>query len=101
MNESIQKLLKKLAEDPETAAKLRAVKDPDEAYAVVSSIQDGFTKEEFIAAAQEIRASMQSSGDLSDEDLSKVAGGVTSEDVAKSAGEVISTSMEALSYAMV
>ena len=45
MNENIKKLLEKVAQDPELSAKMRAIQDPDEAYKVASSLQDGFTKE--------------------------------------------------------
>ena len=47
MNENIKLLAKKLSEDEAMQAKLKAIRDPDEAYALVSSIQGGITKEEF------------------------------------------------------
>ena len=73
MNESIKKFLEKLAQDPELIAKLSAIQDPDEAYKLASSVQDGFTREEFITAMKEIAAA---DGDLTDADLKKFAGGV-------------------------
>ena len=78
MNENIRKFLEKVVNDPETAAKLNAVKDPEEAYEIASSLQDGFTKEEFISAMNKIYEDSKNN-DLSDEDLKNVAGGGTSE----------------------
>ena len=78
MNENIKKLLEKVAQDPELSAKMRAIQDPDEAYKVASSLQDGFTKEEFLNAMKELAVA---SGDLSDDDLKKFAGGGGSMDV--------------------
>ena len=43
MNENIKKFLEKAAQDPELTAKMSAVRDPDEAYELASSLQDGFT----------------------------------------------------------
>ena len=78
MNENIQTFLKMVAEDPELQAQFSQIKDPDEAYALASSIQPGFTKEEFVETMTAIKESM--SEDLTDEDLAKSAGG-DSEDV--------------------
>ena len=75
MNENIKLFLEKLAKDPEATAKISAIRDPEEAYAFASSMQDGFTKEEFISAMEELKEASKDSGDLTDEDLSKVAGG--------------------------
>ena len=52
--------------------------DPDEAYTLASSIQPGFTKEEFVETMNAIKDAV--SEDLTDEDLAKSAGGDT-EDV--------------------
>ena len=101
MNENIQKFLKRLSEDPEVAAKFNAVKDPDEAYTIASSIQDGFTKEEFMAAVEAIKASMQSSGELSDEDLNKVAGGDASEVVSDITESVLASAVSALEMCLI
>ena len=75
MNENIKKLMKTVSENPEIAAKFSGVTDPEEAFKLASSIQDGFTKEEFMAAVEAVEAYMEGSKELSDEDLSKVAGG--------------------------
>ena len=79
MNENIRKFLEKLAQTPEIAAKLSAIKDPDEAYALASSVQDGFTKEEFISSMEQLRDSADNSAELSDEDIGKMAGGTIGE----------------------
>ena len=76
MIENIKKFLEKAAQDPELTAKLSAVQNPDEAYELASSVQDGFTKEEFIAAMKELAAV---NDDLSNADLKKFSGGGESE----------------------
>lgn len=78
MNENIQMFLQKLAQDPEVIAKFNATRDPDEAYALASSLQDGFTKEEFISAMTQVSAALENQ-DLSDEDLEKISGGGSTE----------------------
>jgi len=70
MNEKIKLFLEKAEKDEALAAKLSAIKNPDEAYALAASVQDGFTKEEFVAAMEGIR-----NGDLTADDLGKLAGG--------------------------
>ncbi|MBQ9612633.1 MAG: Nif11-like leader peptide family RiPP precursor [Lachnospiraceae bacterium] len=75
MNENIKKFLEKLSNDPEAIAKMSAIRDPEEAYQLASSMQDGFTKEEFISVMEAFRESGKPREDLSDEDLMKVAGG--------------------------
>ena len=75
MNEKVAAALRKIAEDENLLAKLRACADPDEAYAVASSVGNGFTKEEFLSAMDELRASAQNATDVSNEELSKMAGG--------------------------
>ena len=47
MNENIQKMLELLSQDEEAMKKLSAIHDPDEAYALVTAIHGGYTKEEF------------------------------------------------------
>ena len=56
MNENIKKFLEKVARDPELTAKMRAVQDPDEAYRLASSLQDGFTKEDYQALVSKMFA---------------------------------------------
>ena len=70
MNENIVLFLKQVEQDEALIAKLNAIKDPDEAYALAASVQDGFTKEEFISAMEQLN-----SGELSDDDLAAMAGG--------------------------
>ncbi len=61
-------------------------KSPEEAYAIASSVQDGFTFEEFVDAMTKLRDSMSQNAELTDEDLAKAAGGLTS-------GEEVSVSV--------
>ena len=74
MNENIKKFLEKLSLDQEAQAKFLATKDPDEAYRLASAIQDGFTKEEFIAAMEEM-AKEAKLDEINDNDLNTLAGG--------------------------
>ena len=75
MIEKILLFLQKVEEDEALAAKLSAIKNPDEAYAIATTVQDGFTKEEFVTAMEGIR-----NGDLTADDLGKLAGGVDVDD---------------------
>ena len=74
MNENFRLFFEKVAADPELQAKLSECKSPDEAYALASGIQEGFTKEEFIEEMTKIKNSMEEN--LTDEDLAKSAGGM-------------------------
>ena len=56
--------------------------NPDEAYAVASAVQDGFTKQEFVEVMQAINA--QAANEISDDDLAQVAGGGFWDDFKKS-----------------
>ena len=71
MNEKVIQFLKKIEQDEALAAKFQGVTNPDEAYALAASVQDGFTKEEFISAMEQIN-----NGELSQDDLAAMAGGV-------------------------
>ena len=73
MNENIKVLLEKLSKDEATVAKLQAIKDPDEAYALVSSIQGGISKEEFIDTMKKLQGAAE--GELSDSEVAAAAGG--------------------------
>ena len=75
MNENIKLLLEKLGKDEAALAKLQAITDPDEAYALVSTIQGGYTKEELIETMKKIQAA--GDGELSDEEVSAAAGGTS------------------------
>ena len=79
MNENFRLFLEKLEADPELQRKLSQAANPDEAYVIASSIQQGFTKEEFIEEMTKIKNAMDEN--LSDEDLAKSAGGVDRQDV--------------------
>ena len=79
MNENIKKFLVKLEQSPDLQAQFAQIRDPDEAYKLAASVQDGFTKEEFVSEMKKIHDA-QSEG-LSEEDLDKVAGGVDEVDI--------------------
>lgn len=82
MNENIRKFLEKVEADPDLQAKLSQIRDPDEAYNVASSVQDGFTKEEFIEEMARLKEAAEEN--LTDEDLAKSAGGIDGTDVVTS-----------------
>ena len=84
MNENIKKFLVKLEKSPELQAQLSQLRDPEEAYKLAASIQDGFTKEEFVSEMKKIHDA-QSEG-LSEEDLDKVAGGLDDQDISMLTG---------------
>ena len=73
MNENIKIMLEKLARDEESLKKLAAVRDPDEAYAIVSAIQGGYTKEEFVETMKTLDEQLNQ--DLSENDLAHTSGG--------------------------
>lgn len=73
MNENIKAFLEKLSADQELQTKFSQIKDVDEAYALASSIQSGFTKDEFITEMTKIKEAMEE--DLTDADLAKSSGG--------------------------
>ena len=73
MNENITKMLEMLSRDEEAQKKLEATHDPDEAYAIVSKIHGGYTKEEFVEAMKTINDAINQ--DLNGEDLAQTAGG--------------------------
>ncbi len=111
MNENIRIMLEKLSQDEEAQKKLSAIRDPEEAYQLVTSIHGGYTKEEFIAVATSIQNQLNQ--DLSEEDMTKVAGGVDPKDidtlemmsyatevVSKTVSSIISTSVVIYSSAM-
>jgi predicted ribosomally synthesized peptide with nif11-like leader len=90
MNENIKLLLEKLNEDESIVAKLKEIKDPDEAYALVSSVQGGFTKEEFIDAMMKLGNA--DSNELSDEEVAAAAGGLSTSDIIRKTKSIALTS---------
>ena len=76
MNENIKKFLEKLSQDEQLAAKFDACKNADEAYAVASGAVEGFSKEEFVSAMEQVKAAIDASTTLTEDDISKMAGGV-------------------------
>ena len=91
MNENIKVFLEKLAADQELQARFAQLKDPDQAYELASSIQPGFTKDEFVTEMTKIKEAMDE--DLTDDDLAKSSGGDAGDVVASvtvSAATVVS-----------
>lgn len=85
MKNEIKLFLEKLADDTDLQEKMAACKTPEEAYNIASSVQPGFTIEEFIEVMTTVKESIEAGEALSDEDLAKAAGGVTSDDLDKAA----------------
>lgn len=73
MKEELKLFYQKVAEDRELQEKMQSCKSPEEVYVIASSVQDGFTFEEFTEATAELYE--QTTAELSDEDLAKAAGG--------------------------
>ena len=73
MNENIKKFLEKVEQSPELQAQFDQIRDPEEAYKLAASIQDGFTKDEFISEMKKLYEAMLQN--LSEEDIAQVAGG--------------------------
>ena len=101
-NENIKYLLRKVANDQELAKKFSAIKDVDEAYELASSIQSGFSKEEFLEAVQKVKSAFDTFNELSDEDLAKVAGGLSTTQVAtiSVSGSVVSGAVTAIAVVL-
>ena len=66
-------ILEKVSEDADLQAKFSQIKDLDEAYALASSVQSGFTKEELVSEMNKIKEAMEEN--LTDEDMARSAGG--------------------------
>ena len=77
MNENIKTLLTQIAESEELQAKFAGLDTPEKAYELAKTLQDGFTKEEFLEAAKEIAEAQID--DVSDEELAAAAGGTDAE----------------------
>ncbi len=80
-NENILKFLEKVGKDKELQDKLSKIRNPDEAYKLASSVQDGFTKEEFDAEMQRLYA--EAIKDISEDDIAKIAGGLSGGDISR------------------
>ncbi len=72
-NENIMRFLEKVAEDKEMQAKFAIIRNPEEAYKLASSVQGGFTQEEFVAEMKKLFE--EATKELSDDDIAKLAGG--------------------------
>ena len=93
MKEEIKLFVLKILNDTELEKNLQACKSPEEAYAFASSVQEGFTYEEFVEAMTKLyEVANQDEIELSDEDLAKAAGGATTDEIV---GTVITTVISA------
>ena len=70
MNENIVLFLKRVEQDAALAGRFNGITNPDEAYALASSMQGDFTKEEFMEAMGKINQ-----GELTQDDLAQMSGG--------------------------
>ena len=77
MNENIKKFLAKVEQSPELQAQFSKIRNIDEAYKLAATVQDGFTKEEFISEMKKLYENAIQ--DLSEEDIAKIAGGLSDE----------------------
>ena len=80
MNENLKLFLQRFYEDEALTARFGACKSEDEAYTLASSVQDGFTKEEFVETMSALNQAYND-GDISREDLAKVGGGADRTDI--------------------
>ena len=99
MNENIKKFLVKVEESPELQAQFAQIRDPEEAYKLATSVQDGFTKDEFITEMTKIYN--EAVKDLSEEDLAKVAGGLSLSVILAGAGSAAASAAVVLSLAAI
>jgi predicted ribosomally synthesized peptide with nif11-like leader len=78
MKEELKLFLQKVISDEDLQKKMQDCKSPEEAYAVASSVQEGFTFEEFTETMTKVyELANQEDIELTDEDLAKAAGGDT------------------------
>ena len=99
MNEKIKELLQKAVQDDQLAAKLEACKTSEEAYAVAVSVVEGVSKEEFVSAMKQLKAAIDASTTLTEEDIGKMAGGIDSSEVSVIVGATLSATSGAAAIA--
>jgi predicted ribosomally synthesized peptide with nif11-like leader len=94
MKEELKLFIQKLAEDKELQDKMQTCKSPEEAYAIASSVQEGFTFEEYTETMTKLYNEIkQGDQELTDEDLSMAAGGVSTSEAILSAVTVIGSAI--------
>ena len=98
-NESLKEFFAKVTADEAVMAKLMACKDLDEAYAFASSIQDGFTKEEFEEFTRQMKDAA-GTVELTDDDLNALAGGLSDGATTSISTGVAAAISTALAFAM-
>lgn len=81
MNENLKKLFDEIQKDESLVEKFKNCKTAEEAYAVATAVADGYTIEEFKEIMMKIdRTVKNTNGELSDDDLDHVAGGLSTGD---------------------
>lgn len=77
MNENFKKLFEEIQKDENLMEKFKDCKTAEEAYAVATAVADGYTMEEFKEIIAKIYYTVKNmNGELSDDDLNHVAGGL-------------------------
>jgi predicted ribosomally synthesized peptide with nif11-like leader len=97
VKEELKLFVNKVAADEELQKKMMSAKTPEEAYAVASSIQEGFSYDEFVDTMTKLKTVIDEQ-EVTDEDLAKAAGGFSQSD-----GPVVSITVSgalAASYAL-
>ena len=87
MKEEMKLFIQKLVTDEELQRKMLACKSPEEAYALASSVQEGFTFDEFVETMTELND--MEDQELTREDMAKVAGGVSIGDMLISGSAIV------------
>lgn len=78
MKDELLQFLKLLEKDEVFVNQMKACKSEDEAYSLAADKVKGFTKDEFKGLMEKIQASQN--GELSEEDLAGVAGGLSNDE---------------------
>ncbi|HBV99325.1 MAG: hypothetical protein JL50_06290 [Peptococcaceae bacterium BICA1-7] len=81
MTDAMKNFLDKLVQDEELQNRLVAAKSPEEAYDVARGAVDGLLLDDFISGMKKLHEVLTKSKDeLTDADLSQVAGGLSKEE---------------------
>lgn len=75
MNENLAIFLNKFLADRELQERFEKTSGEDECYEIALTVQDGYSKDEFVKAMIDLRDAVQE--DISMDDLDKVAGGIS------------------------
>lgn len=75
MNENLAIFLNQFLADRELQERFEKASGEDECYEIALTVQDGYSKDEFVKAMSDLRDAIQD--DISIDDLDKVAGGMS------------------------